>query len=56
MIKKEDWELIGKSRWAHDFYRLKVPGGWIIQMCTEGYPTFFYPDPEHKWDGYALPR
>ena len=34
--------------------RAKVPGGWLIQF-TLGVGGFFYPDPEHLWDGSSLP-
>ncbi len=36
--------------------RAKVPGGWFIQLgsVTAG-GAFFYPDPEHQWDGASLP-
>lgn len=36
--------------------RAKVPGGWFV--CTDRLTaggTFFYPDPEHTWDGSSLP-
>jgi len=32
--------------------RAKVPGGWFIMGTSS---TFFYPDPEHLWDGSSLP-
>ena len=32
--------------------RAKVPGGWFVQF---GGNSFFYPDPEHTWDGSSLP-
>jgi hypothetical protein len=36
--------------------RAKVPGGWFIQVAgTTGNNGFFYPDPEHNWDGSSLP-
>ena len=30
-------------------YRTPVPGGWIIVTGLGG--GFFYPDPDHMWDG-----
>jgi hypothetical protein len=38
--------------------RAKVPGGWFVKADdgirrTGG--AFFYPDPEHQWDGSSLP-
>ena len=36
--------------------RAKVPGGWFVQAATGvAASAFFYPDPEHKWDGSSLP-
>ena len=37
--------------------RAKVPGGWFIRTTelTQGGGAFFYPDPEHLWDGSSLP-
>jgi len=35
--------------------RAKVPGGWFVlitQPAVRG--SFFYPDPEHLWDGSSL--
>ena len=33
--------------------RARVPGGWFVQIS--GISAFFYPDPEHLWDGSSLP-
>ena len=33
-------------------FRAKVPGGWFVYV---GESCFFYPEPEHKWDGNSLP-
>lgn len=36
--------------------RAKVVGGWFIRTGRgEGIAAFFYPDPEHLWDGSSLP-
>ena len=36
--------------------RAKVVGGWFIQVSAgTGVGAFFYPDPEHTWDGSSLP-
>lgn len=36
--------------------RAKVPGGWFIHVgAGAGSGAFFYPDPEHTWDGSSLP-
>jgi len=36
-----------------DCWRAKVPGGWFVHLVGAG--PFFYPDPDHKWDGSSLP-
>ncbi len=43
-------------------FRAKVPGGWFIYVLSSNHlwrtgegAGFFYPDPEHKWDGSSLP-
>jgi len=36
-------------------WRSKVPGGWFV--CVGGqseFQAFFYPDPEHTWDGSSV--
>ncbi len=35
--------------------RAKVAGGWFV-LITQGSirGSFFYPDPEHLWDGSSL--
>ena len=41
---------------APSVLRAKVPGGWFIRATTGAAgSTFFYPDPEHTWDGSSLP-
>ena len=39
-------------------YRAKVPGGWWVMITMQGtrfhMNAFFYPDPEHVWDGSTL--
>ena len=36
-------------------YRARVPGGWLIFICTPGRGGLggvtFCPDPNHAWDG-----
>lgn len=46
-----NWEKLESSISTVD--RAKVPGGWFIKMHGES--AFFYPDPEHIWDGSSLP-
>lgn len=36
-------------------YRAKVPGGWFVSLSSASNSPFFYPDPEHLWDGSSLP-
>jgi hypothetical protein len=45
------WEKLETQ--SGDILRAKVPGGWFVIFGTWG--AFFYPDPEHKWDGNSLP-
>jgi hypothetical protein len=39
-------------------YRARVPGGWFIHVIPigESSGSFFYPDPNHIWDGVSLPQ
>jgi hypothetical protein len=41
-----------------NFYRTKVPGGWIVAVSSggahENIAMVFVPDPEHTWDGKSL--
>ena len=37
---------------AKHAYRARVPGGWLIFICTPGLGgVTFYPDPNHAWEG-----
>ncbi len=59
------WEVLKSEMQDRGFWqegapptlRTKVPGGWFV--WTERGPgaggAFFYPDPEHLWDGSSLP-
>jgi len=41
---------------APSVLRAKVPSGWFVQVSAGvGIGAFFYPDPEHTWDGSSLP-
>jgi len=57
--KQIDVEWLGKVDTNHVMGRVKVPGGWlvIIKLSYGAYvlTVTFYPDPEHAWDGKALP-
>lgn len=41
--------------------RAKVPGGWLVTSSRDGGPgqigsgITFVPDPDHQWDGQAIP-
>ena len=52
-------EWLGRIDVNHTMGRLKVPGGWlvIIKLSHGAFvlSVTFYPDPEHQWDGKALP-
>jgi hypothetical protein len=57
------WEVIkcemtpkGFLSMAPETMRAKVPGGWfILAAIGAAGGSFFYPDPEHLWDGASLP-
>ena len=49
-MKEKSFLTIG----INSMLRAKVPGGWLIQI-ENGDSAFFYPDPEHLWDGSSLP-
>ena len=52
-----NWEYLKGNK---SVSRAKVPGGWFIFVREGGHGEstgggFFYPDPEHAWDGTSLP-
>ena len=58
------WETVKSELMEKGFFaaaapstlRTKVPGGWFVQSCVGvAGSAFFYPDPEHTWDGSSLP-
>ncbi len=60
------WEEIKCERMQKSFLsdrvppmlRAKVPGAWFVRLDSGGIGAggaFFYPDPEHQWDGSSLP-
>lgn len=58
------WETVKSEMMQKGFFaaappvtlRAKVPGGWFVQAATGvAASAFFYPDPEHTWDGSSLP-
>ncbi len=55
------WEVIQKATiWSIlQVDRVKVPGGWFVRisnvLSANAMQAFFYPDPEHLWDGSSLP-
>ena len=52
------WELIPHTimgqKSSFNFYRLKVPGGWILMIAPQdketGATLTFYPDTLHGWE------
>jgi hypothetical protein len=43
------------NKQSEDVLRTKVPGGWFVSVSkNKGGGVFFYPDPEHVWDGNSL--
>jgi hypothetical protein len=67
-----NWDYLVADRMPSnsDVARAKVPGGWFILMQNHVQSTrpnefqmqylvgaaFFYPDPDHTWDGTSLPK
>ena len=51
------WErfITSDDRNGQSNFRAKVPGGWFVRCDEGGGTAFFYPDPEHEWDGNSLP-
>ena len=57
------WEVVASEMTQPSFLNLppkviraKVPGGWFVKVDrTDAGGAFFYPDPEHTWDGSSLP-
>ena len=55
------WEELKSSRKGGGIFtmgwhvhRTKVPGGWLVLVIHNTSGLTFYPDPEHKWDGWSL--
>lgn len=63
VLKWEQVESVQKQlrdgrQYGATVFRAKVPGGWFVRVEGGGSGTtsgFFYPDPEHTWDGSSLP-
>lgn len=56
MLKSEMREKGMMKAPAPYVVRVKVPGGWLVKIdSNETGNAFFYPDPEHLWDGSSLP-
>lgn len=47
-----DWETVTNIDNEEFTERLKVPGGWLVQIVegSERVALTFYPDPEHEWN------
>ncbi len=60
-MRRINWETIPTNPANMDkklyLHRAKVPGGWLvfIHRGEAAGGAFYYPDPEHKWDGNTLP-
>jgi hypothetical protein len=53
-----NWERLGVRHAMVGLHadRARVPGGWLVLVTLGGnFTAFFYPDPEHIWDGNSLP-
>ncbi len=53
MMTWQNWECIGKLEMHGGFtdymYRMQVPGGWLVWVCSSGGGLTFYPDPDYEW-------
>ena len=58
------WESVGRSNANATVLRTKVPGGWFVLVrqvplgkdATASGSAFYYPDPQHVWDGTSQLR
>ena len=56
------WDVVVDNLQEHEMYtfRAKVPGGWMVKTFSLSAAgrgpggAFFYPDPNHEWDGKTL--
>lgn len=49
------WERVESKHL--EVWRAKVPGGWMVFLergLLETGGAFFYPDPNHEWNGETL--
>ena len=57
-----DWESLRSLRGSLRVKRAKVPGGWFVAVrdistssnCDAPLGAFYYPDPNHEWNGGSL--
>ena len=58
------WDSVGRSNANTTVLRTKVPGGWFVLVrrvplgkdATASGSAFYYPDPQHVWDGTSQLR
>ena len=53
-----DWETLESSK-GLTVLRVRVPGGWLVYASNSYHHhggLTFYPDPDYRWKGGALPR
>lgn len=52
------FDMLGQQTVPGNFYRSKVPGGWIVAVTPlndrQSVEMIFVPDAEHSWDGKSL--
>jgi hypothetical protein len=54
-VEKCLFESLGVSGPNLIAFRAKVPGGWfVITAYNSNCSSFFYSDPEHKWNGEKM--
>ena len=54
-MRFEQLALVGLPYGYGEAFRAKIPGGWIVMIRMDGWPSIFVPDPSHTWDGNSLP-
>lgn len=49
-----EWETLYDTEGQYcGITRAKVPSGWFVQIGADNH-CFYYPDPDHHWDGNSL--
>lgn len=53
IVERLEWEIVyRRDHVGGHLYRMRVSGGWFVELHrSSSVSSFFYPDPEHTWDG-----